>query len=159
MAAFLFTLTRTNWLNFSAQSRGGTLSGSGFLRVKKDVLVWLLLFFQSTIGRNCLVVKTAWKKASFMGREVYSSSHHQRAVSIPLSIILLSALDVRLCPQDRSLFSPCVCVHVCGLSLETQVWAVVLYVSPAIIWQLVHLLWPMVTKLNVGWCLGKRNYI
>lgn len=118
MAAFLLTLTRTNWLNFSAQSWGGTLSGSRFLSVNKDILVWILLFFQSTIGWNCLFVKTAWKNTSFMGREGgYSSSHHQRAVFNPLSfsIILLSALDVQLCPRDRSLFSLCVRMCVCGL--------------------------------------------
>lgn len=160
MAAFLLTLTRKNWLNFSAQSWGGTL-----LRVspcqKGYFGLGFVVFFSPLFSPHCLFVKTAWKNGSFMGREGgYSSSHHQRAVSIPLSfsIILLSALDVQLCPRDR-VCSPCVCVCLCGLSLETEVWAVVLYVSPAIIWQPVHLLWTAVTELNVGWWMGKQNCI
>lgn len=80
-------------------------------------------FFQSTFQSTLLVCKNSLKERVLHGKGGgYSSSHHQRAVSIPLSfsIILLSALDVQLCPRDR-VCSPCVCVCLCGLSLETEV--------------------------------------
>lgn len=70
MAAFLLTLTRTNWLNFSEEELCPGFA-QGFSVTQRIFGFGFCCFFQSTIGWNGLFVKTAWKNASFMGSGLF----------------------------------------------------------------------------------------